>query len=54
MIVLIFYFFLSVKEWLQYIHYDDLNTFTKKIKNSLYKYSLPENPTLLTVPEKKI
>ena len=36
------------------IHYDDLNTFTKKIKNYLYKYSLPENPTLLNVLEKKI
>ena len=35
------------------IYYDDLNTFIKKIKNNLYKYSLPENPTLLTVPEKK-
>ncbi len=46
--------FLSVHQGMAFnIYYDDLNTFTKKIKNNLYKYSLPENPTLLTVPEKK-
>ena len=35
------------------IYYDDSNTFTKKIKNSLYKFTLPENANLLTVPGKQ-